>query len=189
MLNCAPVTPFYAQASAPFSASPEAAQRQYAQDSEPAYTPDIASEIDKEEEILADTLGVTINQALAIIKYRDDAITTNRSLVLARAIALLLDAQNIRAMVYAIAFASGLDQINGKKSQSEVAKEIGCTRALLSHYTVGAHDIFSGKEIVLECTKFRKSNDSRETFRKKATNPLTAAKRAVIQRKLENANH
>ena len=166
-----------------FSASPEAAHRSFAQDNEPANRPDPASEIDTEQEILADTLGVTLKQAEQIIKYRDDALRTNQALVLARVIALLLDAQNTKAMVYAIAFASGLDQINGAKSQSEVAKELNCTRALLSHYTVGARDIFSGKEIVLECTKFRKSNASREVFKQKATNPFTAAKREAIQRR------
>jgi predicted transcriptional regulator len=85
-------------------------------------------------------------------------------------------------MANAIAFAAGLDQLNGKMSQAQVARELGVTRALVSHYTVGVRDVLSGKRDTFDCTKFRKRNSSRETFRAKATDPHTAAKSAAIAR-------
>jgi hypothetical protein len=43
-------------------------------------------------------------------------------------------------------------------------------------------DVLSGKDSAFECTKFRKSQASRATFKAKATNPFTAAKAAAVQR-------
>jgi predicted transcriptional regulator len=80
--------------------------------------------------------------------------------LLGRVIGLLLGAKNLAAQVHALAFAAGLDQLNGKRSQAEIARELGCTRALISHYVVGWADVLG-----LSVTKFRKSEASRETYK------------------------
>jgi 1-aminocyclopropane-1-carboxylate deaminase/D-cysteine desulfhydrase-like pyridoxal-dependent ACC family enzyme len=77
---------------------------------------------------------------------------------------------------------------HGKMSQAQVAREIKVKRALVSHYVVGVRDFLSGKSQTFDCTKFRKSNKSRQTFREKATDPFTAAKAAAIAR-YKASNH
>lgn len=158
-----------------FSASPQAAARLYEQNGG-AYWPDMADELDTPEEQLADALGISLKAAKLVIAHVDGEVRKSQSLVLARVIGLLLKASNLPAMAHAIAFASGLDQLNGARSQAEVARELGVTRALLSHYTLGVRDVLSGKDSSFECTKFRKSQASRATFKAKATDPFTAAK-------------
>jgi predicted transcriptional regulator len=74
-------------------------------------------------------------------------------------IGLLLSAKNLAAQVHALAFAAGLDQLNGKRSQAEIARELGCTRALISHYVVGWADVLG-----VQVTKFRKAESTRETY-------------------------
>lgn len=155
-------------------------------DSTGSYTPDMAELIDKEEEILADELGVNIKQALVIMKMRDAAVVRNQSLILARVIGLMLQSSNLPVTVHALAIASGLDQLNGAKSQAEIARELGCTRALISHYVIGFRDVLSGKDTNFDCLKFRKSQASRKVFKAKATDPYTAAKDAARERQKKN---
>ena len=145
-----------------------------------AYWPDMADEIDSPEEVLADSLGISVKAARLVIAHVENEVRKNQALILGKVIGLLLKSSNLPAMAHALAFASGLDQLNGARSQAEVARELGVTRALLSHYTLGVRDVLSGKDSSFECTKFRKSQASRETFRAKATDPFTAAKAAAI---------
>ncbi len=152
-----------------------------------SYTPDFAAEIDTPEEILADELGVSLKQARVIQAKIEYAVSRHESLTLARAIGLMLQSSNLPVTVHAMAIAAGLDQLNGKRSQADIARELGCTRALISHYVVGIRDVLSGKDSNFDCFKFRKSNASRETFRQCATDPFTAAKQAARER-LKNRN-
>jgi predicted transcriptional regulator len=147
-----------------------------------SYTPDMAALIDTEEEIIADDLSVSLFTARKIIRMREDAVIRNQSLILARVIGLLLQSNNLPATIHALALASGLDQLNGKKSQAEIARELGVTRALISHYVVGIRDILSGKDSNFDCTKYRKANSTRETYKAKATDPFTKAKAAARAR-------
>ena len=127
-----------------------------------SYTPDFAAEIDREDEILADELGVTLEQAnriLAIIEqHRQVAYAT----AMARAIGFVISGGNAVAKIYGLAFAAGLDQLNGLESQADAARRINVTRALLSHYVVSARDAMGLADVY----KFRKTNQSRETYRK-----------------------
>lgn len=147
-----------------------------------SYTPDFASEIDKPEEILADELGLSIQQARQVLQKIGDAVLRHESLTLARVIGLMLQSNNLPVTVHALAIAAGLDQLNGKRSQADIARELGCTRALISHYVVGIRDVLSGNASNFDCFKFRKSQSSRETFRQCATDPFTAAKQAARER-------
>jgi predicted transcriptional regulator len=151
-----------------------------ARDGEPAYMPDL--DIDSPEDTLADELGTTPAVARKVMAMLQAAEVRQQALTLGKVVGLLLETNNLPVMANAIAFAAGLDQLNGKKSQAEVARELGVTRALVSHYTVGVRDVLSGKRESFDCTKFRKKNSSRETFRAKATDPHTAAKAAAIAR-------
>ena len=160
--------------------------RTYSQNSEPAYWPDIAESIDTEEEILADRFGVSIAQAQQIKAHAERKAISERSVLLGQVVGLLLNASNVPAMAHAIALAAGLDQLNGKRSQEEIAKQLGCTRALLSHYVVGVADLLSGNVHSFECLKFRKRNSARKVYAEKATDRFTAARKQAIQK---YANH
>ena len=151
------------------SASPDGAFQAWVGDSlEGAYEPDLASEIDSEEEILADLLGITPSQALRVKAWHEQEckkVGGEHREAFGRVIAFLLQGKNLPVMVHALAFAAGLDQLNGKKSQAQIARELNCTRALVSHYVVGFADILG-----VQVTKFRKSESSREKFREAQLN-------------------
>jgi len=155
-----------------------------------SYTVDLADELDSPEEILADQVGCSIEQAKRFLKILNKAVASHekqdQSLILARILGVLIESSNLPVMVYCMAIAAGLDQLNGIKSEAEVAKKLGVTRSLISHYVVGFRDILSGKDSNFDCLKFRKSNESRKVFQAKATDPFTAAKNAAKQRHKQN---
>ena len=157
-----------------------------ARNGEPAYMPDY--DLDTPEDTLADELGTTPAVARKVIAMLQAAEVRQQALTLGKVVGLLLETNNLPVMANAIAFAAGLDQLNGKMSQAQVARELKVTRALVSHYVVGVRDFLSGKSQTFDCTKFRKSNKSRQTFREKATEPFTAAKAAAIAR-YKASNH
>lgn len=154
-----------------------------------SYTPDYAAEIDTEQEILADELGVTMKQAAKILRLRDDAIRREQALLLGSVIGLLIRAKNIPAMVHALGVAFGLNELNGAHSQTEIAKSIGCSRALISHYVVGWRDILSGNVAAFDCLKFRKHDSTRQTYKAKATSSLLTKKNNIRQRHNEHRNN
>lgn len=167
----------------------EAARLYIAHQDEPAYWPDIASEVDRPEETLADTLGTTPDIALKVMAHTEAEVRRSQSLILGKVVGMLLETNNLPVMAHALAFAAGLDQLNGKRSQAEVARELGVTRALVSHYVIGVRDVLSGKRETFDCTKFRKANSSRKTFRDKALSPFLEAKRAAIARKKQQTTN
>jgi len=144
------------------------------------YHHDYAGEIDQEHEILADELGITPKQARGVIAHTEAEVRRSQSLILGKVVGMLLETSNLPVMAHALAFAAGLDQLNGKRSQAEVARELGVTRALVSHYVIGVRDVLSGKRETFDCTKFRKSNDARKVFKEKATDPYLTAKAKKI---------
>jgi hypothetical protein len=167
------------------SASPQEAFRAYSNDTaESAYTPDYAAEIDGEADELAEEFFWFVQRNLPPSKAQVNWLVMKEVIscagawgltvrekerknlagqaweLLGRVIGLLLSAKNLAAQVHALAFAAGLDQLNGKRSQAEIARELGCTRALISHYVVGWADVLG-----LSITKFRKSEGSRATYK------------------------
>jgi predicted transcriptional regulator len=146
-----------------------------------SYEPDYASDIDSEEEILADRYGVSIAVAKQIIADRASAKMSHDATISARIIGQLMIAKNPRVMVQALAIAAGLDQLNGAYSQSDIAKELNVSRALLSHYVVGWRDLLSNREYKFDITKMRKTNSARETYAEKSKSPLIAAKNKIKQ--------
>ena len=172
------------------SCTPQAAQANYIRDlklaygrdpdtGEAFYQPDLAREIDTEEEILADLLGITPTQARRVMVWNDQEkkkvateVASEHQEAFGRVIAFLLQGKNLPVMVHALAFAAGLDQLNGKKSQAQIARELDVTRSLVSHYVTGFADILG-----VQVTKFRKSEASREKFRQAQLNRRDRAKR------------
>jgi hypothetical protein len=148
-------------------------------DNQASYTPDLAAEIDSEEEIIADRYGVSLDEAREIIRDRQHHQRQSEAIILGRVLGLLLASKNLNVMVHALAMAAGLDQLNGAHSEAEVARRLGVTRALLSHYVVGWRDLLSGKTFSFDITKFRKANGTRATYADKATSPLLAAKERI----------
>jgi hypothetical protein len=168
------------------TSTPQEAFRAWSNDiAESAYTPDIASEIDTPEEIMAERLECSIPMARRIIdllkEQRNDHAGNSRELF-ARVISKLMESSNTRVSLHGLACAGGLDELNGFRSQAEIARELGCTRALVSHYTTAWTDYMSGKDAAFTITKFRKSEKSRDVFREKATDPFTSAKKEAIRR-------
>ena len=166
--------------------TPQAAHRAWVADClSNAYTPDIASEIDTEEEIVAEELGCSLAIARKVVeklkRQKDDHAGNSRELF-ARVISKLMESSNTRVSLHGLACAGGLDELNGFRSQAEIARELGCTRALVSHYTTAWTDYMSGKDAAFSVTKFRKSEKSREVFKEKATDPFTSAKQQAINR-------
>ena len=130
---------------------------------EPHYYDDM-TEIDTEVDLICERLGVEPALARQIKEYKDSAMEEGVDWEVAQILSKVLSeftrpCKNLRARVYGLIFAAGLDQANSIHSQAEVARQIGCTRALISHYTTDWAD-----KIRLGVFKFRKSERSRAVF-------------------------
>jgi hypothetical protein len=142
-----------------------------------SYEPDMAELIDRPEEIMADEYGVSIAVALRIIADREDLARRGQAQILASVIGLLIQSRNINVQVHALAIAFGMDQLNGAHSQSEIARELGVTRALVSHYVLAWRDVLAGGIGAFDNRTFRKRDSTRKTYAKAATDPILEAKR------------
>jgi hypothetical protein len=167
------------------SASPQAANRAWVNNVlESAYTPDIAGEIDTEEEILAEELECSVVVARRVIiklrQERDNHAGNSRELFV-RVISKLLEHPS-RASIYGLACAGGLDEVNGFHSQAEIARMLNMERASISHWVTAWSDYLSEGSDKFTITKFRKRDESRQTFQKRATDPFTALKRAAYNK-------
>ena len=142
-----------------------------------SYEPDMAAMIDLPEEIVADDYGVTLAVARRIIVDRQDVARRGQAEILASVIGLLIQSRNLNVQVHALAIAFGMDELNGAHSQSEVALELGVTRALVSHYVLAWRDVLAGGVGAFDNRTYRKRQGTRKTYAKSATNPVIEAKR------------
>jgi len=142
-----------------------------------SYEPDMAAMIDRPEEIIADEYGVSIAVARRILSDREDLARREQAQILASVIGLLIQSRNINVQVHALAIAFGMDQLNGAHSQSEIARELGVTRALVSHYVLAWRDVLAGGVGSFDNRTFRKRDSTRKTYAKAATDPILEAKR------------
>jgi hypothetical protein len=142
-----------------------------------SYEPDMAELIDSPEEILADEYGVSLAVARRILSDREDLARRGQAQILASVIGLLIQSRNINVQVHALAIAFGMDQLNGAHSQSEIARELGVTRALVSHYVLAWRDVLAGGIGAFDNRTFRKRDSTRKTYAKAATDPILEAKR------------
>ena len=145
-----------------------------------SYEPDMADLIDTEQEILADRYGVSLGAAAKIAKDMEKMQWEKTAQLLSSIFSILAGHKNLRVSVHGLLSALGADSLNGFRNQTEIAKDMGCTRALVSHYTVGWRDALSFQGFPLaDCTKFRKGNASRATYAESATNPVLKAKKGM----------
>lgn len=152
---------------------------------EPHYTPDMSELIDKPEEILAEQFGVSPKVAKQILILVEKKSRENQAIILGRVLGFLIQAKNQQAMIYGFAIASGLDQLNGAETETEIAEKLGVSRALISHYVCGARDILSGKEVGdFDNFTFRKQNATRQTYAEKTKSKVLEAKRKHLERLL-----
>jgi hypothetical protein len=142
-----------------------------------SYEQDMAELIDLPEEIIADEYGVSIAVAKRILSDREDLARRGQAQILASVIGLLIQSRNINVQVHALAIAFGMDQLNGAHSQSEIARELGVTRALVSHYVLAWRDVLAGGIGAFDNRTFRKRDATRKTYAKAATDPILEAKR------------
>ncbi len=130
---------------------------------EPHYFDDTEG-LDTEVDLICERLGVGVALAQRIKDYKDEHLAESVDWEVARILSTVLSeftrpCKNLRARVYGLIFAAGLDQVNSCHSQAEIARQIGCTRALISHYVTDWAD-----KIRLGVFKFRKSERSRSVF-------------------------
>lgn len=145
-------------------------------DNQASYEPDMAAAIDTEREILADRYGVSLAVADAIIADRRSMNTAEAARILGQILGVFIAAKNPAVIVHALSLAAGLTQLNGVHSEAEVARKLGVTRALVSHYVVAWRDLLSGREYSFDVTKYRKRNSTRATYAEKTKSPFLAAK-------------
>ena len=126
---------------------------------------------------LADEYGVSLAVARRILADREDLARRGQAQILASVIGLLIQSRNINVQVHALAIAFGMDQLNGAHSQSEIARELGVTRALVSHYVLAWRDVLAGGIGAFDNRTFRKRQGTRQTYAKSATDPILEAKR------------
>jgi hypothetical protein len=142
--------------------------------------PDLSTDtfdVDRPEWKLAEELNLGLEEATRVLEWHQVELARELDWEIARILSKVLSelirpCKNIRARVYGLIFATGLDQANGLHSQAEIARELGCTRALISHYTIQWVEI-----IKVGIFKFRKSEDSRKTYKDSAI-------RTTVDRKL-----
>jgi hypothetical protein len=143
-----------------------------------SYTPDMAALIDRDDEIIADDYGVDLPTARRILRDRLDTARRGQAEMLANVIGLLLASRNMPVMVHSLAIAFGMDQLNGARSQSEIARALGVSRALVSHYVLSWRDGLMGGGVgAFDLRTYRKRNTARKTYAKAATDPILEAKR------------
>jgi len=134
-----------------------------------SYSVDHASEIDSLEEWMMEEWLVSERQAKLIIAWHrsevDSAATEIFCEKVGRLFCYLLESfDNLKVAVYAFLLATGMDELNGVRSQAEVARICGVTRALVSVYVLKISDFFGFKVM-----NFRKRNDTRQVFSQSAS--------------------
>lgn len=149
-------------------------------DRQASYEPDMAALIDTKEEIIADEYGVNLSTAARIARDMERMQYQKTAEMLTSIFAILSGHKNLRVSLHGLLSALGADSLNGFHNQSEIAKQMKCTRALVSHYTVGWRDALSSHGFALaDCTKFRKKNSTRATYAESATNPVNKARKKL----------
>jgi hypothetical protein len=131
--------------------------------------PDSAFDVDRPEWKLAEELCLGLEDAEKVHAWHLSTIAREIQWAKAEQLNLIVSflckpTKNLRALVRGLALATGLAELNGTHSQAEVARELGCTRALMSYYVTTWADLLK-----INVFKFRKGSSSRETYRAAAT--------------------
>ena len=127
-----------------------------------------AFDVDRPEWKLAEELNLGLEEATRVLEWHQVALIREIEWAKAEQLNLIVSflckpSGNLRAVVRALALATGLAELNGTHSQAEVARELGVTRALVSYYVTTWADLLK-----INVFKFRKGSSSRETYREAA---------------------
>jgi hypothetical protein len=137
-----------------------------------AIEPDMAAELDTPAEMLAETHRIPLEVAEAILadfktniirEVIEEEVTRLVAAYVTKIFAYLLQPQkNLKAVLWGFAFSQGIaTRLNGIRNPSALARQLGCTRALISFYKRRADAEF-GSSIKI----FGKSNGACESYRK-----------------------
>ncbi len=104
-----------------------------------AIDPDMAAAVDKPWEILAEDFGIPLVAAVRIFKWHElqmQAGDEKHARELAVVVASLIQpSDNLRAKVWGLALSYGLAvRLVGARNGTDLSTQLGCTRALISHY-------------------------------------------------------
>ena len=127
-----------------------------------------AFDVDRPEWLLAENLNLGLEEATRVLEWHQVAVAREVDWAKAEQLNLIVSflikpTKNLRALVRALALATGLAELNGTHSQAEVARELGVTRALISYYVTTWADLLK-----INVFKFRKASSSREIYREAA---------------------
>jgi hypothetical protein len=125
-------------------------------------------DVDRPEWILAENLNLGLEEATRVLEWHQVAVAREVDWAKAEQLNLIVSflikpTKNLRALVRALALATGLAELNGTHSQAEVARELNVTRALISYYVTTWADLLK-----INVFKFRKASSSREIYREAA---------------------
>jgi hypothetical protein len=127
-----------------------------------------AFDVDRPEWLLAENLNLGLEEATRVLEWHQVAVAREVDWAKAEQLNLIVSflikpTKNLRALVRALALATGLAELNGTHSQAEVARDLGVTRALISYYVTTWADLLK-----INVFKFRKASSSREVYREAA---------------------
>lgn len=133
---------------------------------EDGYLPDFADEVDRRNPwwLIAEKFDVSEALARRIWEDQQEALSAEKEFIAAHVLSeiaseMIRPCKNPRARAFGLMFAAGLDELNGVHSQAEVARELGMTRAAISHWTG-----YWRNKVRLVVEKFGR-NGARESYR------------------------
>ena len=115
--------------------------------------------------LLCDRLSIGMGLAERVQAIIDEEVEQQSDWEAARKLYIVLvdickQRKNIKAYIWGLIFATGLDSANSVHSQAEIARSLGCTRALISHYTTEWAD-----KLKIGVFKFRKAEAARDSYK------------------------
>jgi hypothetical protein len=127
-----------------------------------------AFDVDRPEWLLAENLNLGLEEATRVLEWHQVAVAREVDWAKAEQLNLIVSflikpTKNLRALVRALALATGLAELIGTHSQAEVARDLGVTRSLISYYVTTWADLLK-----IGVFKFRKASSSREIYREAA---------------------
>jgi biotin operon repressor len=147
---------------------------------EPCFIPDMSAELDTPAEILGEELEIDVPTAEKVLAWHEEENRrrTKRQEVDRVCVivgVLCRPCKNGKARMASLQLALRINDCNGLHSQSELARELGCSRALISHYVTMWSDLLG-----IDVTAFRKSPGTRRTYADSARSSLQTRKQTMI---------
>lgn len=147
---------------------------------EPCTIPDVAGTIDTLEDELQERFRLTADQARLVadwhrgeLDHEDEHLQGH---LVNRIVARLLERGNIRLKAIGLAFAAGLNRLNGWPSERAAARDSGFTVASINSYKLSWIDYLE-----LPHNEHCKSEQSRKIYRQSATDNHWRRRKTITQ--------